>query len=156
VPRWRFLATFLRPVFSASCVQQVSDLHLKFALKPDHVWKYGRHPICTATAEIRRGKKIEERKKERKNKWQDENIMVCPIPYGDHNYHAQMQNSAQKCSSTCLTIASESSQRTFADVEPSLRTPSRVPCFSVSFERQRPPTRRPRSIPPIRHNTGQT
>jgi len=32
VPRWRFLATFLRPVFSASRVQQVSDLHLKFAL----------------------------------------------------------------------------------------------------------------------------
>ena len=30
VPRWRFLATFLRPVFSASHLQQVSDLHLKF------------------------------------------------------------------------------------------------------------------------------
>jgi len=30
-------------VFSASCVQQVSDLHLKFALRPHHVWKYGRH-----------------------------------------------------------------------------------------------------------------
>jgi len=27
-------------------VQQVSDLHLKFALRPHHVWKYGRHPIC--------------------------------------------------------------------------------------------------------------
>ena len=47
VPRWRFLATFLRPVFSASRVQQVSDLHLKFALRPHHVWKYGRHPICS-------------------------------------------------------------------------------------------------------------
>ena len=46
VPRWRFLATFLRPAFPASCVQQVSDLHLKFALRPHHVWKYGRHPIC--------------------------------------------------------------------------------------------------------------
>ena len=45
VPRWRFLATVLCPVFSASCVQQVSDLHLKFALRPHHVWKYGRHPI---------------------------------------------------------------------------------------------------------------
>jgi len=33
------------------------------------------------TAEIRRGKK------ERKKKPQDENIMVCPIPYGDHNYN---------------------------------------------------------------------
>jgi len=28
VPRWQFLATFLRPVFWASHVQQVSDLHL--------------------------------------------------------------------------------------------------------------------------------
>jgi len=36
-------------------VQQVSDMHLKFALRPHHVWKYGRHPI--AAAEIRRGKK---------------------------------------------------------------------------------------------------
>jgi len=36
----------LRPVFSASRVQQVSDLHLKFALRQHHVWKYGRHPIC--------------------------------------------------------------------------------------------------------------
>ena len=45
VPRWRFLATFWRPVFSASRLQQVSDLHLKFALRPHHVWKYGRHPI---------------------------------------------------------------------------------------------------------------
>ena len=46
VCRWRFLATFLRPVFAASCVQHVSDLHLKFALRPHHVWKYGRHPVC--------------------------------------------------------------------------------------------------------------
>ena len=48
VPRWRFLATFLRPVFTASRVQQVSDMHLKFALRPHQVWKYGRHPICNS------------------------------------------------------------------------------------------------------------
>ena len=46
VPRWRFLATFLRPVFSASRMQHVSDLHLKFALRPHHVCKYGGHPFC--------------------------------------------------------------------------------------------------------------
>jgi len=46
VPRWRFFATFLRPAFPACRVQQVSDLHLKFALRPHHLWKYGRHPIC--------------------------------------------------------------------------------------------------------------
>ena len=44
--RWRFWRLFLRPVFSASRIQQVSDLHLKFALRPHHVRKYGRHPIC--------------------------------------------------------------------------------------------------------------
>jgi len=26
-------------------VQHVSDLHSKFALRPHHVWMYGRHPI---------------------------------------------------------------------------------------------------------------
>jgi len=39
VPRWRFLDDFLRPVFAASRVQHVSDMHLKFALRPHHVWK---------------------------------------------------------------------------------------------------------------------
>jgi len=37
---------FLHPVFSASRVQHISDLHSKFAVRPHHVWKYGRHPIC--------------------------------------------------------------------------------------------------------------
>ena len=46
VPRWRFLSTFLRPVFAASRVQHISDLHSKFALGPHHVSKYGRHPTC--------------------------------------------------------------------------------------------------------------
>jgi len=39
------LATFLRPVFAASRVPHISDLHSKFALRPHHVWKYGKHPI---------------------------------------------------------------------------------------------------------------
>jgi len=47
-------ADLLRPVFAASRVQHVSDLHLKFALKPHHVY------IQSATAEIRRGKKKKE------------------------------------------------------------------------------------------------
>jgi len=49
VVRWcpdgEFLAIFASCI-SASRVQHVSDLHLKFALRPHHVWKYGRHPIC--------------------------------------------------------------------------------------------------------------
>jgi len=40
------MAIFLRPVFSASRVQYISHLHSKFALRPHHVWKYGRHPVC--------------------------------------------------------------------------------------------------------------
>jgi len=40
------MATFLRPVFSASRMQHVSDLQPKFALRPHHVWMYDRHPIC--------------------------------------------------------------------------------------------------------------
>ena len=39
---WRFLC----PVFSASHVQHVSDLHSKFALRSHHVCKYGRHSVC--------------------------------------------------------------------------------------------------------------
>ena len=39
--RWAFahilVATFLRPVFAASRVQHISDLHSKFALGPRHV-----------------------------------------------------------------------------------------------------------------------
>ena len=53
--RWRFLATFLRPVFAASRVQHVSDLHVKFALRPHHVWQ---------TSNLRRLRLGEEKKKE--------------------------------------------------------------------------------------------
>ena len=45
VPRWRFFESLLRPAFLASRAQQVSDLHSKFALRPRHVLKYGKHPI---------------------------------------------------------------------------------------------------------------
>ena len=34
------------PVFPASRVQHISDLHSKFALRPHKVPKYGRHPVC--------------------------------------------------------------------------------------------------------------
>ena len=46
VPRWQISGDFLHPVFSASRVQHIWDLHSKFALRPHYVWKYGRHPIC--------------------------------------------------------------------------------------------------------------
>ena len=51
------LATFLRPVFAASRVQHISDLHSKFALRPHHVFLCGSMvDIQSPTAEIRRGK----------------------------------------------------------------------------------------------------
>jgi len=38
----------LRPAFPASRMQHISDMHSKFALRPHHVSKYGRHPICNS------------------------------------------------------------------------------------------------------------
>jgi len=61
------VATFLhilrRPtVFSASHVQHLSNLHLKFVLRPHHVWKLV--DIQSATTEkTRKIKKIEDRTK---------------------------------------------------------------------------------------------
>ena len=46
VPRWQFLGDFFGHAFAASHMQHISDLQSKFALRPHHVWKYGRHPIC--------------------------------------------------------------------------------------------------------------
>ena len=54
MPRWRFLATFLRPAFPASRVQQVSDLHVKFALR--HTMCGSMVDIQSTAAEITRGK----------------------------------------------------------------------------------------------------
>jgi len=44
--RWCRDGDFLHPVFSASRMQYISDLHSKFALRPHHVWKYGRLAVC--------------------------------------------------------------------------------------------------------------
>ena len=44
-PDGDFFGKFLGPAFPASHVHHISDLHSKFALRPHHVWKYGRHPI---------------------------------------------------------------------------------------------------------------
>jgi len=39
-------ASILRPVFPASHLQHISDMYSKFALRPHHVSKYGRHLMC--------------------------------------------------------------------------------------------------------------
>jgi len=58
--------------------------------------------IYSATAEIRREKKI----RKKKNKRQEENIIVCPIPYTD-------QHLTSHC--TKKQITSEIQRRDFAD-----------------------------------------
>ena len=58
VPRWRYFASFLRPAFPASRVQQVSDMHSKFALR--HTMCGSMADIQSVMAEIRRGKEEEE------------------------------------------------------------------------------------------------
>jgi len=69
----------LRPVFSASRVQHVSDLHLKFALRPHHcveVWQTSNLRWLRLGEEKRRNKE-EERKWKPQGKPQ--NIMACRI-----------------------------------------------------------------------------
>jgi len=46
VRRWRIFGEFLGAAFPANHVQQISEIHSKFALRPHHVSKYGRHPVC--------------------------------------------------------------------------------------------------------------
>ena len=45
VGRWRIFGGFCVLYFSEPRAVH-SDLRLKFALRPHHVWKYGSHPIC--------------------------------------------------------------------------------------------------------------
>ena len=42
---WCQNGELLRPVFAASHMPHISDMHSKFALRPHYVWKYDRHPI---------------------------------------------------------------------------------------------------------------
>ena len=63
----------LRLVFSASRMQQVSDVHRKFAPRPNHLWKYGTHPLCDGREQAWR------KRRERWKKPQEKNIMACPI-----------------------------------------------------------------------------
>jgi len=67
---------FLRPVFSASRVQHVSDLHSKFAIRPHHcveVWY---------TSNLRRLRLGDEKKKkieeeDRRNHREKYNVRIC-------------------------------------------------------------------------------
>jgi len=78
VPRRRFLATFLGAAFPASRLQHVSDLHLKFALRPHHVWKYIR---LWQTSNLRQLRLGEERKKGKKKEEETTGQKYNGLPY---------------------------------------------------------------------------
>jgi len=63
VPRWRIFGDFLHPVFSVSHMQHISELHSKFALRPHHVWKYGK---TSNMQRLRIGDKKRRKKKKKK------------------------------------------------------------------------------------------
>jgi len=79
VRRWQFLAT-VSCICCEPCAarfRHASEIRTK-ATPCVEVWQ---------TSNLRRLRLGEERKKEdRKQKPQGKNIMVCPIPLGDHNY----------------------------------------------------------------------
>ena len=66
----------LGPVFSARSVQHVSDLHLKFALRPHHVWKYGRH-----MRRMRLGEEKKEEEEEQTRIWANAQRNGRPAEY---------------------------------------------------------------------------
>jgi len=72
VPRWRFFASCV----SASRVQHISDMHSKFALW-GHTMCGSMVDIQSPTAEIRRGKKIEGRRKIDRNHRAKYNVRIC-------------------------------------------------------------------------------
>jgi len=85
VPRWRFFGEFLRPVFSASHKHHVTDLHLKFALRPP---KYVEVRQASNLRWLRLGEEKKDRKierKKRKKKSQGKNIMSASVTHGGHN-----------------------------------------------------------------------
>jgi len=74
VSRWRFFGDFFASCISASPVQQVSDLHPKFALRPHHMCGSMVNIQC-GTAEIRRGKKKEEDRRNHRAKIQCPHVL---------------------------------------------------------------------------------
>jgi len=50
---------------AGSMFQHVSDLHPKYALRPHHVCKNGRHPICDGCDQARKKQKKEDRRNHR-------------------------------------------------------------------------------------------
>ena len=73
-----FFASFLHLVFPASRVQHVSDLHLKFALRPHHVWQ------TSTLRPLRLGKEKKKDRRYEKKKQQGQNIMSASATQSGH------------------------------------------------------------------------
>jgi len=78
VVQWCTGGDFLHPVFPASHVQHISDLHSKFALRPH---------MCTSMVDIQSptAEKWRGKKEGRRKKAQGKNIIACRITQGGHN-----------------------------------------------------------------------
>jgi len=81
VHRWRIFASWIFK--RATCSILISDLHPKFTLRPHHVWKYGRQPICN---------RWEQAKKKRRMKIETtaaktSGYATWLTTAGGHNYH---------------------------------------------------------------------
>ena len=68
VPRWRFFASFLRPVFQRSACSTFQTCILN-SLHQGHTMCRSMVDIQSPTAEIRRGKKRRKKKKEQTTAW---------------------------------------------------------------------------------------
>jgi len=79
------LATFLRPVFSASRVQHVSDQRTK-STPCVEVWQTSNlRPLRLGEEKQKERRKKKKEKEERRRRNHRAKLMVCPIPQGDHN-----------------------------------------------------------------------
>jgi len=64
----------------------MSDLHSKFAVRPHHVWRCGRHPICDGRE--RQEKKEKERKEDETTGRKYNGLPAAIInEYDNHEYY---------------------------------------------------------------------
>jgi len=86
VRRWQFFASFMRPVFPASCLQHISNLHSKFAL----MCTMCRSMVDIHSATMRLGEEIKERRREQKPL--GKNSMSASAMQGSHSYFCKEKN----------------------------------------------------------------
>ena len=81
---WRFLRNFCVLYFQRAACRTFSDMHSKFALRPHHVSRYGRHPMRDLWDYKRKKEETRRKRKKIELKPELQNIMV-PITMGGHD-----------------------------------------------------------------------